>query len=670
MEDQDLLCRLIESVYKSVLRQRQAPQARRAFASYWCYLEPIVERYGISETMRERRAGERYWLEVATVHTLAEIVHQWSLYEGIDCGDLLNAAPEMSLYSWYTLEPTTRNEIRSWMRTGKIGSQIARTLEIGIDIALQNSDKHIFGEFYTPLQIATHILDCVGFGVDSIINGKSIVDPACGNGSLLVAALRRVVRQAQIEDTAVLRDICKKLGALFHGFDIQPLSVLLTKMNLLVETLPLAKAATLSKRELRLWLSFHQIRLIDPLSSPESFWRHPGQFDFIVGNPPFSRIVHGTPSLLEKYRSVIYGHVNLYQLFLWWAVKAVKPGGKIAFLVPQSMRAGLYSCYLRNNLEATCDLQSITQFTDRTGIFDGVNQPLMVITLQKHEQQRERGLNLVSVRVSSDGNDWEATPPLHVAKRDVIRTLDSQGIWCISNRQQDYDILDKVLSRSKRTIHEDGRFVTCNGGFVWNQHKEHLRAKERRGALPLISAAAISPFKVTFPISPNSPSCARQFVVGASEFVSRKHAKQCVLIQRTTSRKKGHRIEAALVPASLLQKYGGFFAENHLNVIKLSGDQKKQDGLIMLSGLTGWLNSRLLNFIFAMINGTSHVSAYELRLLPLPVELLVLLASASKQLEHASIQNKQKLRNDLDCQIYEYFGLTESERQRVDLMVP
>jgi hypothetical protein len=82
------------------------------------------------------------------------------------------------------------------------------------------------------------------------------------------------------------------------------------------------------------------------------------------------------------------------------------------------------------------------------------------------------------------------------------------------------------------------------------------------------------------------------------------------------------------------------------------------------------LNSRLLNFVFLLMNGTSHISVFELNLLPTPVSWLPQLADTVDKLSEALAHEKHALWSALDRRIYDFYGLTKAERERVDACVP
>lgn len=94
--------------------------------------------------------------------------------------------------------------------------------------------RKALGEFYTPPEIVSFILDECGYHGKL---GDRLLDPACGSGSFLVAALRRYLDQHKAMDPqSLLRDLTE--GLRIVGFDINPFAVLMSQVNYAAMILP------------------------------------------------------------------------------------------------------------------------------------------------------------------------------------------------------------------------------------------------------------------------------------------------------------------------------------------------------------------------------------------------------------------------------------------------
>jgi SAM-dependent methyltransferase len=83
------------------------------------------------------------------------------------------------------------------------------------------------GEFYTKDWVAEDVLDALEYSGE----GK-ILDPACGSGTFLVLAIRRIKKKySQLEDSELLKKIIDSVV----GFDLNPLAVLMSRLNYLLQ---------------------------------------------------------------------------------------------------------------------------------------------------------------------------------------------------------------------------------------------------------------------------------------------------------------------------------------------------------------------------------------------------------------------------------------------------
>jgi hypothetical protein len=86
--------------------------------------------------------------------------------------------------------------------------------------------RKALGEFYTPREVVEFILDECGYKGQ---RGERLLDPSCGSGTFLAAALRRYLKNATGEPKKILQDLTD--GLQIVGFDINPFAVLMAQIN-------------------------------------------------------------------------------------------------------------------------------------------------------------------------------------------------------------------------------------------------------------------------------------------------------------------------------------------------------------------------------------------------------------------------------------------------------
>jgi len=135
--------------------------------------------------------------------------------------------------------------------------------------------RHKMGEYYTPRWLAEHVLDEVGYRGDP---HRRLLDPACGSGVFLLAAIRRVRPRA---------GSCEAILAGVVGYELSPLAALLARANYLMairDLLPRGRHVDIPV------LVRDAILEGPPAQDP---------FDFVVGNPPWIAWDHLPPAYRE-----------------------------------------------------------------------------------------------------------------------------------------------------------------------------------------------------------------------------------------------------------------------------------------------------------------------------------------------------------------------------------
>ena len=103
----------------------------------------------------------------------------------------------------------------------KLDGDILKELYQGL---VDPQSRHELGEYYTPDWLAELTLESIGY------SGGRILDPACGSGSFLFAAARRLSTTAGLKGRNLVKSVVENV----IGIDVHPVAVLMTKANLLL----------------------------------------------------------------------------------------------------------------------------------------------------------------------------------------------------------------------------------------------------------------------------------------------------------------------------------------------------------------------------------------------------------------------------------------------------
>jgi hypothetical protein len=181
---------------------------------------------------------------------LTEAADVWRGFEALETGSLtastgaLNAI-EPGVFSWY-LASQTPALASALQRAARVASEysaevVAVTPLTARDLMkdlfqklLPRSLRHRLGEYYTPDWLAEFVLDEVGYTGDP---RTTLLDPACGSGTFLVAAIARIRGWFEhFGETAGFAegDLLQKILSTVTGFDLSPLAVMAARTNYLI----------------------------------------------------------------------------------------------------------------------------------------------------------------------------------------------------------------------------------------------------------------------------------------------------------------------------------------------------------------------------------------------------------------------------------------------------
>ena len=436
------------------------------------------------------------------------------------------------------------------------------------------------GIYYTPPSLARELVDMVD---EAGLRWEEahVLDPACGGAAFLVPVCQKVFRAAAHGTARPIggQDIACRI----HGMEVDRFSGWLSGV-LAHRCLEIEAGTSLPRAHPR-------VRLGNVLKAarPES-----GRYDLVITNPPYERI--SVPARLrEEFRSSLYGHANLYGMFVEASLRLCREGGYVALVAPVSFLGGQYFQRLRTLIEQEGMLAHICFIEERQGIFDGVLQEICLVLLKK--------------------GGWGPTRISHyrrVEGRQIVQELTlgrrNGRPWIIPRSVQDVGLWE-VVRRCSWTIADYG-YHASTGPLVWNRHRSQLRKEKGEHSYPIIWAQSVRPGgRFRFP----APRREWQFIEvlpGQEHLVRRQPV---VLVQRTTAKEQPRRLLAASLDEHFIHQWGGYVAENHVNLLLPGGRPK-----LSPAGLAVLLNTGLIDRIFRWISGTVAVSASELMELPLP----------------------------------------------------
>ncbi len=243
------------------------------------------------------------------------------------------------------------------------------------------------GQFYTPSEVSFLLSLLLGIN-ENTRQDKSIYDPTCGSGSLLLKA----------------SSLAGKKGLTIYGQEKDISTTALCKMNMILHnsaTADIAKGGSST--------------LSNPLFTTENGMLK--TFDYVVANPPFS-LKNWTDGLSidPKSKQVINDSFNRFEdgtppekngdfAFLLHIIKSLKNTGKGAVILPHGVLfRGNAEGVIRKNLLLKGYIKGVIGLAPN--LFYGTSIPACVIVLDKENAHARKGVFVIdaSKDFKKDGN--------------------------------------------------------------------------------------------------------------------------------------------------------------------------------------------------------------------------------------------------------------------------
>lgn len=463
-------------------------------------------------------------------------------------------------------------------------------------VLCEPNERSTLAMYFTPPALARHIV--AGVSQETTLFTKlTFMDPACGGAAFLLPAvleLRDLLRRRG----ASAADIVRAVNRQVHG--VERNSVL---AELARQFIRLALADELTKSRVTL---DSIVRVGDALHL-SMLGRLP-KVNVLLCNPPYRKI--GATELAwyrRRFIEVIAGQPNLYTMFMRIALDLVAPGGVIALLTPTSYFSGPTYEPIRRGYTGHCSILRVDLFHERDNLFLGVEHDVAALLARRRLSRPSH--QTPEVFACDEVGSWAALGAVPLPR--------DGGPWHLPRDASTAHALTKSKD-AKWSLDQYGYRVRI-GVYVWNRDKRRPRkarpkGRDRDKAVPVIWATQIGQDgKFRFVSKSHKESRARYILLRGDDrrgVIER----DCVMLQRTSSRGQSRRLVAAALPRGFAKKYSGFVGENHTIILEPTSRRP----LVPRRTLVRLLNSEFIRDLYSTTTGTTAVTKAGLAALPLP----------------------------------------------------
>jgi type I restriction-modification system DNA methylase subunit len=365
------------------------------------------------------------------------------------------------------------------------------------------------GIYYTPAFVTKYIVQqTVGKYLEE--NGYNpskpprVLDMACGSGSFLIQAFdvidnfvakqRGQAQKGEVDFYDRARQL-EVLQSCIFGVDKDKQAVEVARLNLLLRGLH-------SREKLPM---LENIANGDSLKSETYPFHFPkvmqnGGFDVIIGNPPYVRAENMAREDRDYFMAgnfeTAYGRFDIFILFLERAIKLLKDGGRLGFIVPHPVLNENYAKLTRAFILNSCAIETIIDLSDYK-VFQNATVATCIFILRKESifsVRQENRIEIIKQDTYVDGINKEVGTEKHITQSVFDNTP-------LNSFRLDFDnfAISTLENIDNQSVKMGDLCYVITGAVMHNpktgESKERLiHSKFRKGLKPYVEAKEITRF--------------------------------------------------------------------------------------------------------------------------------------------------------------------------------
>lgn len=320
-------------------------------------------------------------------------------------------------------------------------------------------------QVFTPSDQVFELLDRVGYTAN--LYGKKVIENACGDGNILKAIVERYIIDS-LKNSISNEDIKQGLETDIYGAEIDEVHHLKCLQNL-----------EMTANKHKIYGVSWKVLNVDILREKLDI-----KFDYVIGNPPYIKykeLDNETRMFVkENYEVCVEGKFDYCYAFIEASLKCLNEGGKLAYLIPNSIFKNVFGQRLRDFMLPT--LTNIYDYTTEK-LFESALTSSAIIILDKGKKSQSVKYHDVVKNTSYD-----------ISKTELI------GKWVFSNAIKNNNCIKNKVKFSDYFTASIVVATLLNEAFVLKSFKEYddYIAVENFKIEKNITREAVSPRSINY----------------------------------------------------------------------------------------------------------------------------------------------------------------------------
>lgn len=320
-------------------------------------------------------------------------------------------------------------------------------LAFAVEALAAQGDVETRGAFYTKPEVVDFMLDLAGYTDDQPLYNLRLLEPSCGGGSFLFRAVERLLSAWRKHHPHGLN--FKDLENAIRAVELHRETFLETRIGIIQRLVHNGLSHPDAEELAARWIHQGDF-LLSPLD---------GEFDIVVGNPPYVRQELIPAVLLAEYRTryrTLYDRADLYVPFIERSLEKLSKNGKLVFICADRWMKNRYGGPLREMISKSFHLQYYVDMYDTPAFFtEVVAYPAITVIVRE-----KQGVTRTAHRPAIDEDKLKILSGqlrdqmLHEGIKELVGVVGGAEPWILESSDQTAII--RRLEESLPSLEETG----------------------------------------------------------------------------------------------------------------------------------------------------------------------------------------------------------------------